>query len=136
MRRDKRFPGRFESLGKISRFVKQAAQDTGLDETEIYSVELAVDEAASNIIEHAYGEENVGHIDCTCIIESDGLTIILRDNGNPFDPDAVPDVDTQLPLEQRSPGGAGVFLMRKVMDMVQFEFRPDGNVLTMKKNKA
>lgn len=136
MRRNKRFPGRFESLGAISRFVKQAAVDTGLDEMGIYSVELAVDEAASNIIEHAYGEENVGDIECSCIIEPDGLTIVLKDKGNPFNPDAVPDVDTGLPLEERKPGGAGVFLMRKVMDIVQFEFRPDGNVLTMKKIKS
>jgi len=135
MRRNKKFPGRFESLETISRFVRQAAEDAGLDEMSVYSVELAVDEACSNIIEHAYGAEGKGEIDCSCIIENDGLTIVIKDKGNPFDPDAVPEVNTQQPLEDRKPGGAGVFLMRKVMDMVRFEFTPEGNVLTMKKKK-
>jgi anti-sigma regulatory factor (Ser/Thr protein kinase) len=115
--------------------VRQAAEDAGLDEMSVYSVELAVDEACSNIIEHAYGAEGKGEIECSCIIEDDGLTIVIKDKGNPFDPDTVPEVNTQQPLEDRKPGGAGVFLMRKVMDMVRFEFTPKGNVLTMKKNK-
>ena len=49
------FPGRFKSLAKISKFVIEAAKKAGLDDKAIYAVELAVDEAASNIIEHAYG---------------------------------------------------------------------------------
>ena len=135
MRKNKKFPGRFESLEPISRFVRQAAEEAGLDEMKTYSVELAVDEACSNIIEHAYGEEGKGEIDCSCIIEPDGLTVVIKDRGSSFDPDAVPEVNTKQPLEERKPGGAGVFLMRKVMDAVRFEFTPDGNVLTMKKKK-
>jgi anti-sigma regulatory factor (Ser/Thr protein kinase) len=135
MQKNRKFPGRFESLEPISQFVRQAAEEAGLDEMQIYSVELAVDEACSNIIEHAYGEEDKGDIDCSCLIETDGLTVIIKDRGDPFDPDAVPDVNTNQPLEDRKPGGAGVFLMRKVMDAVRFEFTPDGNVLTMTKKK-
>lgn len=135
MQIEKRFPGRFESLGKISLFVKKAAEDVGLDETQTYAVELAVDEAASNIIEHAYGAEDVGDIYCACIINNDRLTVILKDKGKPFDPDAVPEVNTKLSLDERTPGGAGVFLMRKVMDSVQFEFTHEENILTMVKMK-
>ena len=130
------FPGRFESLAVISKFVKKAAVEAGLNEHEIYAVELAVDEACSNIIEHAYGEEDAGKIHCTCRIITTGLLIILRDTGAPFDPDAVPDVDTKVKLEDRRPGGAGVFLMRKVMDKVEYEFHKGENVLTMVKNKS
>ena len=135
MHRHAIFPGRFESLEKISIFIKQAAKEAGLDEDATYSVELAVDEACSNIIEHAYGAEDLGEIDCTCEVEASAFRIIIRDTGEPFNPDAVPKVDTSLSLEERSPGGAGVFLMRKVMDEVSFEFTPDGNILTMVKNK-
>ncbi len=135
MRMEKRFPGRFASLGLISEFVNNAAEEAGLDESQAYSVELAVDEACSNIIEHAYGAEDVGDIFCICIIDEDRLTVVLKDKGKPFDPDSVPDVDTKQNLEERSPGGAGVFLMRKVMDSVKFEFKSEGNVLTMVKMK-
>jgi serine/threonine-protein kinase RsbW len=135
MQKRKRFPGRFESLEKISLFVKEAAAAAGLDEYAAYAVELAVDEACSNIIEHAYGAENKGEIDCTCEVRADQLTIILRDRGRTFDPDQVPEVDTTLPLEERRQGGAGVFLMRKVMDEVRYEFTPGGNILTLVKKK-
>ena len=130
------FPGRFESLAEISAFVKRAAREAGLDDQAIYAVELAVDEACSNIIEHAYGAEDAGDIRCDCSVTDSGLKIILRDKGEPFDPDAVPEVDTSLPLDQRQPGGAGVFLMRKVMDEVIFEFKKGENVLTLVKNKG
>jgi len=130
------FPGRFESLAVISKFVKKAAAQAHLNEHEMYAVELAVDEACSNIIEHAYGKEDAGEIHCTCLVTPSGLKIILRDNGTPFDPDAVPEVDTQIKLEERRPGGAGVFLMRKVMDKVEYEFKQGENVLTMVKNRS
>lgn len=135
MEREKIFPGRFESLEKISHFVKKAAEDAGLDEQQTYSVELAVDEAASNIIEHAYQGEDIGQIHCICIVSPTGLTIVLKDQGRPFNPDAVPEVNTNQTLDERKPGGAGVFLIRKVMDQVKYEFTSEGNILTLVKNK-
>lgn len=135
MQMQKSFPGRFESLGKISLFVKKASKKAGLDETQTYSVELAVDEACSNVIEHAYGGENIGDILCTCIVGKDSLTVIIRDRGRPFNPDGVPEINISAPPEERSPGGAGVFLMRKVMDSVEYHFTPQGNILTMIKRK-
>ena len=135
MQLKKRFPGRFESLGKISLFVKRAAEKAGLDDNQAYAVELAVDEACSNIIEHSYGAEDVGEIRCMCVVQDDRLVVVIKDTGKPFNPDAVPDVNTQLALEDRNPGGAGIFLMRKVMDSVQYEFTKKENILTMVKLK-
>ena len=54
------FPGRYESLSEIRDFVVEIAKIAGFQDFDLYAVELAVDEACSNIIEHAYGEENVG----------------------------------------------------------------------------
>jgi serine/threonine-protein kinase RsbW len=128
------FPGRFESLPKIRDFVVSAAISAGLNDLDVYAVELAVDEACSNIIEHAYGGEGVGDIQCTCRVSEDDLTIILKDNGQPFEPESIPEPNFSGPLEDLKPGGAGLFLMRKMMDKVQFEFTPDyGNTLVMVK---
>jgi len=130
------FPGRFKSLAKISKFVIEAAKKAGLDDKAIYAVELAVDEAASNIIEHAYGGEGKGDIHCSCDVVNDGLIIILKDSGVPFDPDNVPELDPSLPLMRRNPGGAGMFLMRQLMDEVEFSFSSrGGNILKMFKRK-
>lgn len=132
-----KFPARFESLEKISQFVVQAARDAGFDESAVYAVELAVDEACSNIIEHAYGGADVGDIQCSYQIANNSLTIVLRDKGRPFDPNSVLEPNFGAPIEQLQPRGAGLFLMRKLMDEVRFEFAADsGNVLTMVKHRA
>jgi len=130
------FPGRFDSLAAISEFVVRAAEAAGLDAHAIYAVQMAVDEACSNIIEHAYGGEGHGTIECTCRIKDDELTVTLRDHGRPFDPTSVPEPDLHASLEERSGGGLGLYFMRQLMDEVHFEFTPDpGNVLTMVKRK-
>ena len=130
------FPGRFTSLEKLSEFVMEAAQRSGLDESEVYAVQLAVDEAATNIIEYAYGGENRGDIDCGCEITGNGLCIILRDRGRPFNPEGVAAPLLNATLEEIKPRGLGLFFMRKMMDEVKFEFTPsNGNVLTMIKRK-
>jgi len=85
------FPGRFKSLAGIRKFVKQAARKAGFMDSEIYAVELAVDEACSNIIEHAYGAENVGQITASFEVNSQEFRLTLRDDGRPFDPDTVPE---------------------------------------------
>jgi serine/threonine-protein kinase RsbW len=127
-----KFPARFASLSKIGGFIKQASAQAGLDESGTYAVQLAVDEACSNIIEHAYGGESKGEIQCTYKITNNSLKIILRDQGRAFDPDSIPDPNFGAPIEQLKPRGAGIFLMRKLMDEVTFEFdSKQGNVLTM-----
>lgn len=129
-----KFPASFESLSKIRKFIQQATDEAGLDESSTYAVKLAVDEACSNIIEHAYGEESKGDIKCTYKIANDSLTIVLRDHGRPFDPDSIPEPNFGAPIEQLKPRGAGLFLMRKLMDKVEFKFDPhSGNILTMVK---
>lgn len=80
------FSGKYDSLAHIADFVREAAVEAGLENFQLYAVETAVDEACSNIIEHAYGGENKGLIDCTCITSNEGLTIILKDMGQPFNP--------------------------------------------------
>ena len=129
------FPGRFESLGKISKFVIQAAQEAVLDSDATYQVNLAVDEACSNIIEHSYHGENAGEIHCAYQVNGDRLIITLRDKGTPFNPDLVPEPEIDTPPMERKTGGLGLFFMRKMMDEVRFEFTPDGNKLTMVKYK-
>jgi serine/threonine-protein kinase RsbW len=132
-----KFPGRFESLAGIRKFVFQAASEAGFDEDEIYAVELAVDEACSNIIEHAYGGESKGDIECTCNNINGGLEIILKDKGKPFDPEIIPAPDFSVDLDHLKPRGAGLFLIRNMMDDVEFNFSENnGNVIRMVKRKA
>ena len=130
------FPGRFDSLVAIGDFVTRAAEAADLDACATYEVQMAVDEACSNIIEHAYGGEERGDIECTCRINDDGLTVILRDYGRPFDPTRVPEPDLCTTIKECKVGGLGIYFMRQLMDQVHFEFTPgSGNVLTMTKRR-
>ncbi len=132
----KKFPGKFNCLGDICEFVTKEAKAARLNEKEIYAVQLAVDEACTNIIEHAYGGEGKGDIELICKVVNDGMEIVLKDDGEPFDPDLITEPKIGLPLEEVEPRGAGIFLIRKLMDEVIYEFSSGkGTVLKMKKMK-
>lgn len=135
LQRTMRFPGRFESLEKISQYVAKAAEEAGFDEFTTYNLQLAVDEACSNIIEHAYGAEDVGEIDCVCRDTGEALKITLKDWGRSFDPNNVPEPDYSQSLEKIGPRGAGLWLIKKIMDEVKYHFTPEGNELEMVKVK-
>lgn len=130
------FPGRFESLAEIGDFVTRAAEAAGFDARGVYAVQLAVDEACSNIIQHAYGGQDRGVIDCTCRVLPEALVIVLKDHGRPFDPEAVPAPDLKASLEERQGGNLGLYFMRELMDEVHFDRTSDAfNVLTMIKRR-
>ena len=129
------FPGRHDSLEQLGEYVSNQATAAGLNENEVYAVQLAVDEAASNIIDHAYGGENRGDIECTCKIDENRIEVILRDTGKSFVPEEVPELQSGVPLSEFGPRGAGLTLMNKLMDEVRFEFLDGANVLTMVKRR-
>ena len=134
-----RYPACYTSLELVREFVGLAAEQCGMEEKTIYQVQLAVDEAFTNIVEHAYGGESDALVECTCQIEEEGLTVILHDCGRAFDPTKVPEPDLEAPLEERDVGGLGIYFMRRLMDDVRFMPAPvnqDGcNTLTMFKRK-
>jgi serine/threonine-protein kinase RsbW len=135
------YPAQFENLELVRSFVAEAAEDCGLEPAAVYAVQLAVDEAFTNIIEHAYGGESDQKIQCECRVNPDGLSISLKDCGKPFDPEDVPPPDLEADLEDREVGGLGLFFINQLMDDVQFSFgtEPESgktcNILTMVKRK-
>ncbi len=131
------FPARFEFLDEIRELVAQIARAGGFNEKEIYSLQLAADEAASNIIEHAYEGISNATLDITCDMRGDTLTITMRDTGRPFNPSNVKQPNLKADLSERQIGGLGLYLMRKLMDEVRYEASPTkGNLLTMIKRRG
>lgn len=132
----KTFPGNFKSLERISKFIVRFAQEAGFSPNDVYAIQTAVDEACSNIIDHAYGGEDKGEIQIKVSETSKNLKIVLRDQGEPFDPEDVPEPDLTSALEHRKERGLGIYFMQKLMDDVVFEFSEKrGNKLTLVKNK-
>jgi serine/threonine-protein kinase RsbW len=131
------FPAQFDFLDEIREFVAQIAREGGFTEKEIYSLQLAADEAASNIIEHAYEGISNADIDITCDVSGDTLTITMRDDGKSFDPSNVKQPNLKADLSERQIGGLGLYLMRKLMDEVHYVSNPvTGNLLTMIKRRG
>ena len=131
------FEANFHSLDEIREFVGEVARQVGFSEKEVYSIQLAADEASTNIIEHAYAGVEEGRIEIDCNITGDELKIVMRDNGKSFDPSSVPEPNVKADLTERKIGGLGMYLMRKLMDEVSYESLPKGgNILTMIKRKG
>ena len=126
-----------DALAQISEFITDATTRAGLDDHAAWQVQLAVDEAATNIIQHGYDQAAPGEIELAWQIADSQLTVTLRDQGRRFDPEQVPEPDITSPLEERQAGGLGIFLMGRLMDTVQFDFDDQhGNLLTMTKQIA
>ncbi|SRR6266487_6150032 len=130
------FAAKFEYLDEIREFVGDIARAGGFSEKDIYNIQLATDEAASNIIEHAYEKISNGVLELSCGMQGDVIKIILTDHGESFDPSEIPLPDLKADLSDRKIGGLGIFLMRKLMDEVHYEPKPNkSNILTMTKRK-
>ena len=126
------FDATFDNLDEIREFVGEISRQGGFSDKEIYSIQLAADEASSNIIEHAYAGAEDGKIDIDCSISETELKIVMRDHGKSFDPSTVPEPNIKADLSERKIGGLGMYLMRKLMDEVSYESSVNaGNVLTM-----
>jgi len=129
-------PGQFENLEKISNFVKKAARNAGFNDFLTYTIETAVDEACSNIIEHAYGDHSGGDIEITILESVDRLTITLKDSGQPFNPNLVKTPYLGINIDDRQDHGLGIYMMRQWMDSVEYSSIDGFNVLTLIKNKV
>lgn len=124
------------NLAEISDFVGEAASRAGLDESEVFEVQMATDEACTNSMEHAYEGRQDGEVHVCCYVESNAFVVRVTDFGKPFEPDRVPMPDITLPLEERAVGGLGLFLMHRLVDKVEFGRDSDGaNRVTLRKQR-
>lgn len=130
------FPASFEYLDEIRELVAEIARTGGFSEKAIYSLQLAADEAASNIIEHAYEGVSNASIFLTCDMKGEEIVITMLDKGASFDFSAVKEPNLTSDLSERQIGGLGVYLMRKLMDKVNYETTRAGNLLTMTKRRV
>lgn len=128
------WPARFDYLDEIRTFVGRAAERAGFSDRSIYAVQMATDEACSNIIEHAYRGQP-GAIEMQIDWDGKTLTIVLKDTGHPFEIEKVAKPDINAPLSKRKVGGLGIYLMQRLMDKVQYTSSNGINTLTLIKHR-
>jgi sigma-B regulation protein RsbU (phosphoserine phosphatase) len=133
LKRSLTLPNDVQTIGQLSEFVEGVCEELEFDMEETMSMNLALEEAVVNVMNYAYPSGTVGQVQIVAEANDQRLKFTIIDSGSPFDPTAKEDVDTTLSAEDRPVGGLGIFLVRQLMDSINYE-RIDGqNVLTLRK---
>jgi serine/threonine-protein kinase RsbW len=123
-----------EHLAEVRDFVASHAENIGLNQKMISEIRLAVDEAYTNIIKHAYSNNSTEKVNIEIGSDDDQLWITLIDSGKSFDPESYREPDLMKRIKEKKRGGMGVYLIRKVMDQVQYNRKGESNEIRMVKN--
>lgn len=121
-------------LAEVAERVERFGVDQRLPANVVNALNVVLDEAVSNAVNHGYDAGMRGEIAVRLRRRPGSVLVEVEDDGKPFDPLQAPPPDLSLPLEQRPIGGLGVHLIRNLMDEVYYT-RVDGrNVLKMAKH--
>lgn len=126
---------RVSELKKLNAFVEQTCGEAGIDRELTMNINLALEEAVSNVIFYAFPKDGTRHrITVRFNIRGNEMTYTVSDSGMPFNPLARADADTTLCAEDRRIGGLGIFLVKQIMDRVEYERKGAENILKLTKS--
>ncbi|GAB4378432.1 MAG: hypothetical protein Kow0042_26980 [Calditrichia bacterium] len=114
------------NLDLIREFVGKIAQNSGFSEEDVHRIELAVDEASTNVIKHAYvgKEKNENFIHIEVVKFPNRLEISVIDSGQGFEPDKIKTPEMDAYLKKMKRGGLGLYLIKTLMDKVEYFINP------------
>ena len=121
-----------ESFDSVLSYIEERCFESGCDEETVGQITIACSEILSNLDSYAY--ENGGEIEIQSKCRDKCMTLIFKDNGEPFDPLRKQDPDVTLPLNERRSGGLGIYIVKKLMTDVSYEYVDHQNVLKVTKD--
>ena len=126
---------RMDELSRVVDFLDELGEEWELPAGLVFSLNLCLEEALTNIILYGFDDSN-NHIIEIIFNKTAGdvLLITLIDDGQPYDPTLKADPDLTLSVEERPIGGLGIFLIKKIMDNVEYERKTNKNFLVLTKN--
>ncbi len=120
-----RIQSQTDNLELIREFVTKVAQKVGFNEDDVGKIELACDEACTNVIKHAYSHKsNKESLDILIKVDYDKFTLIVTDHGKGFDPKKIKLPEMKEYLAELKVGGLGIYLMKTLMDEVDYKIEP------------
>ena len=124
-----------ENIEAVTDFVNQQLEELACPMKAQMQIDIAIDELFSNIAFYAYNPD-VGPATVRVEVVEDPMAVVITfiDNGVPYDPLAREDPDTTLSAEERDLGGLGIYMVKKSMDEVTYEYKDGQNILKIKKN--
>ena len=126
-------PNDIETIPQLNEFIDLVAEEVGLDMSLTMSLNLAMEEAVVNVMDYAYPDGEKGNVDIEVTADQEWMTFVITDTGIAFDPTTKEDADTTLSAEERPIGGLGIFLVRQLMDDINYKREGNKNVLTLRK---
>ena len=133
MEKEIRITNELDEITALAIFVEEFCSDLSLPTETTMHINLALEEAVSNVIMYAYPLEEHHEIRLKASLTDNHLIFLLTDKGLSFDPPTAPDADITIPIEERAIGGLGIFLIRSIMNEVSYQRLDGENRLTMKK---
>ena len=127
-------PAHVDYLGELRNFVTKTGRKQNFPDSVVNAFKLCIDEAATNIIKHAYRDWD-GMITMRIIVKKNSMTVTLIDQGKFFDPSRVDDPDLKRYVDIGKKGGLGIFIMRKLLDEIEYHHTEEGNELRLTKYK-
>ena len=122
-------------IPQLATFMETIATETDMDSSLAMNLNLALEEAVSNVILYAYPPGSDGLVDVEAFIREDRIDFIISDSGSPFDPTSVADPDVTLDVKDRPIGGLGIYLVKSIMDHVSYARLEGKNILSMTKKR-
>lgn len=129
-----RIDNQIEELARAAVFLEELGEEWGFNIPLILSLNLVLEEALTNTISYGLDHESKHPIEIKFNKSGDVLTITIIDDGSEYDPTLKEDPDITLPAEERPIGGLGIFLIKKIMDRVQYQRQDNRNYLILTKN--
>jgi len=124
-----------DEIPKLHALIQSIAQETDMDHALAMSLNLALEEAVSNVMLYAYPAGSPGQVDIEAAVLDDRIDFRVSDSGVPFDPTVASDPDLAADLKDRPIGGLGIFLVKRIMDDVSYTWEDGKNILTMTKKR-
>lgn len=128
-------PAELERLLEVLEFIDRELDEHGCPLKQKMQIDIAVEEIYVNIARYAYHPET-GNATIQCVVGGDPLTVSIQfqDGGKPYNPLEKSDPDTTLSAEERDIGGLGIYMVKKSMDDIGYEYKDGRNILTINKS--
>jgi sigma-B regulation protein RsbU (phosphoserine phosphatase) len=126
-------PNDTKEVPRLAAFVDEVCEAVGFSPSVTMQMNLAIEEAVVNVMNYAYPHGTRGDVTIEAVSNDVRLKFTIIDSGTPFDPTVKANADITLSAEERPIGGLGIYLVRQIMDSINYERVDNRNVLTLRK---
>jgi len=131
---EKIFPADINELATVTVFLEEELDKAEVNPKLMVTFAVALEELFVNVAHYAYPGSK-GTVKIGIDTSGDSIVVQLTDSGNPFNPLEMPDPDITQSAEERKIGGLGIYMVKKSMDSMTYEYKDNQNILTISKRK-